>query len=122
MIEQAEQIPPSPVAPIRWVNLWWVAAALAVMVAAINSDDAWFLKFVHVFAGLLWTGVDLFMGFVLGPILRVVNFETRRAIMGRLLPRSLFLMTTLAAITINAGWFLAVDAGYFELGYPENGG
>lgn len=55
MIEQAEQIPPSPVAPIRWVNLWWVAAALAVMVAAINSDDAWFLNFVHVFAGLLWT-------------------------------------------------------------------
>ncbi len=119
MIEQAEQIPPSPVAPIRWVNLWWVAAALAVMVTAINSDDAWFLNFVHVFAGLLWTGVDLFKGFVLGPILRVVNFEPRRAIMGLLLPLSLFLMTTLAAITINAGWFLAVDAGYFELGYPE---
>ncbi len=119
MIEQAEQIPPSPVAPIRWVNLWWVAAALAVMVTAINSDDAWFLNFVHVFAGLLWTGVDLFKGFVLGPILRVVNFEPRRAIMGLLLPLSLFLMTTLAAITINAGWFLAVDAGYFELGYSE---
>jgi hypothetical protein len=28
-------------------------------------------------------------------------------------------MTTLATITINAGWFLALDAGYFDLGYPE---
>jgi hypothetical protein len=109
----------SPVAPIRWVNLWWVAAALGVMVAAIQSNDAWFLNFVHVFCGLMWTGVDLFMGFVIGPILRKVDFETRRAVMGRLLPRTLFIMTTLAIMTFNTGWYLAVEAGYLDLAYPE---
>ncbi len=109
----------SPVAPIRLGNLWWVAAALAVMVAAIVSGDLWFLNFVHVFSGVLWTGIDLFMGFVVGPVLRVVDFETRRAVMGRLLPRTLFIMSTLAIVTTNTGWFLAVERGLLDLGFPE---
>ncbi len=119
MTERPAAIEPSPVAPIRLVNLWWVAAALAVMVAAIVSGDAWFLDFVHVFCGMLWTGIDLFMGFVIGPILRLVDFETRRAVLGRLVPRTLFIMATLAIITTNTGWFLAVESGYLELGFPE---
>ena len=39
------------------------------MVAVIASHRLWWLNFVHVFCGLLWTGIDLFMGFVLGPSL-----------------------------------------------------
>ncbi len=119
LTEQPVQAPTSPVGPIRLVNLWWVGAALLVMVAAIKSDDAWFLNFVHVFCGLLWTGVDLFMGFVVGPVLRKLDFETRRAVMGRLVPRTLFIMTTLSIITANTGWFLAVQAGYLDLDYPD---
>ena len=57
---------------IRWHYLWYVAAALAMMVAAIAIQNVWLLNFVHVFSSLLWTGIDLFMGFVLGPILRRV--------------------------------------------------
>ena len=41
----------------------------------------WLLDFVHVFSSLLWTGIDLFMGFVLGPILRRVGLPVRREIM-----------------------------------------
>lgn len=119
MRTQRDMKPPSQVAPIRLVNFWWVAAALLVMVAAIKSDDIWFLNFVHVFCGLLWTGIDLFMGFVIGPVLRKVDFETRRAVMGRLLPRTVFIMTTLAIMTANTGWFLAGDAGYLDLDYPD---
>jgi hypothetical protein len=119
MTERPIAIQASPVAPIRLVNLWWVAAALAVMVAAIVSGDLWFLDFVHVFSGLLWTGIDLFMGFVVGPVLRMVDFETRRAVMGRLIPRTLFIMATLAIVTTNTGWFLAVESGFLELGFPE---
>ena len=66
-------------APLR---PWYVAAAalvVAVMIAAIRSDSLWFLNFVHVMTGTLWTGIDLFMGFVIGPVLRRVSFETRRA-------------------------------------------
>ncbi len=52
---------------IRWHYFGYSAFALAVMTAAIMSHDRWFLNFVHVICGVLWTGIDLFMGFVVGP-------------------------------------------------------
>jgi len=63
---------------IRWNYVWCALAALAVMVAAIMLGNLWFLNFVHVATSLLWTGIDLFMGFVLGPILRRVDIPVRR--------------------------------------------
>ncbi|MBI4275082.1 MAG: hypothetical protein HY659_10330, partial [Rhizobiales bacterium] len=89
------------------------------MIAAILGDSLWFLNFVHVAAGVLWTGIDLFMGFVVGPILGRISFETRRAFIAALVPRTLVLMPTLSIVTTTAGWFLAQRLGYFELGYPE---
>jgi hypothetical protein len=106
---------------IRWHYLWYVAIALAVMVAAIASGSRFFLNFVHVFCGLLWTGIDLFMGFMLGPILRQVSLATRRDIAIRLTPRTLFLMPTLAAITGTTGWYLVVMLGFNELPWPQYG-
>jgi hypothetical protein len=53
----------------------------------IVADNLWFLDYVHVFSSLLWTGIDLFMGFVLGPILRRLDLPARREIMRRLTPR-----------------------------------
>jgi len=108
-----------PTLEIRLANLWWVAAALVVMIAAIMSHVLWFLNFVHVLAGLMWTGIDLFMGFVVGPILRSCDFATRRAVITRLMPRMLFLMPTLATVTGTAGWFLAQDMGFLDLAYPQ---
>ena len=106
---------------IRWRDLWWVAAAFAIMVAAIVSEDAWFLNFVHVFAGVMWTGIDLFMGFVMGPILRRLDLPARRAITLRMMPRMLFLMPTLAVITGTAGWYLAEQFGYLSQPWPQKG-
>ncbi|MDA0785710.1 MAG: hypothetical protein O3B37_05405 [Proteobacteria bacterium] len=104
---------------INWRNLIWVALALAVMVVAIGINDLWFLNFVHVFAGLLWTGTDLLLGFVIGPILRRLDFPVRRAITMRLMPRLLFILPTLAVVAPTTGWFMAVDQGYLGLAYPE---
>jgi len=95
------------------------AAAFAVMIAAILGPSLWFLNFVHVMTGALWTGIDLFMGFVIGPILRGVSLETRRSIVAGLIPRTLILMPTLSIITSTAGWFLAVRMDFLDLGYPE---
>lgn len=106
---------------IRWHYLWYVAIALAVMVAAIVSGSRFFLNFVHVFSGVLWTGIDLFLGFVLGPILRKVDFHTRREIAIRLTPRTLFLMPTLAVLTGTTGWYLVVMLGFNNLPWPEYG-
>src|SRR5262249_9335021 len=44
---------------VRWHYLWYVAAALAVMIVAITSRHLWLLNFVHVLCSLLWTGIDL---------------------------------------------------------------
>ena len=112
--------PPSAAAsPLRAWYLAAAVAALALMTAAILGDSLWFLNFVHVMTGALWTGIDLFMGFVIGPVLRRVSLDTRRAMIVGIIPRTLILMPTLSTITSTAGWFLAVRLGYLDLGYPE---
>jgi uncharacterized membrane protein len=110
-----------PQSLIRLHYLWYVAGAFAVMIAAIVLDNLWFLNWVHVFTGLLWTGIDLFMGFVLGPILRRVDVSVRREIILRLIPRTLFLMPTLAIITGTTGWYLAKARGFTEMPWPDYG-
>jgi len=105
--------------PLRPWYLVAAAAAIAAMIAAILSPGLWFLDFVHVMTGALWTGIDLFMGFIVGPVLRKVSFETRRAIIAGLIPRTLILMPTLSTITSTAGWFLAVRMGFLDVSYPE---
>ena len=90
---------------IRWRYLYWSLGAIAVMIAAIVADD-------------FWTGIDLFMGFVLGPILRRVDMPVRREIVRRLTPRTMFLMPTVSIIAGTSGWFLSVRLGYAELPWP----
>lgn len=107
-----------PPPTIRMQNLWWVFIAVIVMVAAINSQRLWFLNFVHVFTGLLWTGTDLFMGFMLGPILRRLDLPVRRALLVRLMPRMIFYMPTLAIVTTTSGWYLAQQMGFLNVPYP----
>ena len=108
----------TPESLIRWRYLPWALAAVAVMIAAIAAGNLWFLDFIHVFSSLVWTGVDLFMGFVLGPILRRVDLSVRREIVRRLTPRTLFLMPTVSIISGTSGWFLAVKLGYTGLDWP----
>jgi hypothetical protein len=110
---------PAIASPLRPWYLVPALAALGLMVVAILGDSLWFLNFVHVMAGALWTGIDLFMGFVVGPVLRRVAPEARKAIMAGIIPRTLILMPTLSTITSTAGWFLAVRLGFLDLSYPQ---
>jgi hypothetical protein len=95
------------------------AGALAAMVAAILSPSLWFLTWVHIMSGVLWTGIDLFLGFIVGPIIRRLPFDMRKVMIGALIPRTMVLMPTLAIITGTAGYYLAQRMGYLDLGYPE---
>ena len=106
---------------IRWHYGWYAAAALAVMVVAIVVDNVWFLNFVHVFSGVLWTGIDLYLGFVLGPTMRRLDLSVRRTITANLTPRTLFLMPTISIITGTTGWYLAVNLGLTQLPWPQYG-
>jgi hypothetical protein len=119
MTEQVLCAPKQITSPIR---VWYVFAsvvALAAMVIAIEFGSNWILNFIHVMCGGLWTGIDLFMGFVIGPILRHLPLEARRAVISALVPRTLFLMPTLSIITATSGWFLAERTGFLDLNYPE---
>lgn len=106
---------------IRWGYAWWAAAAIGVMIASVVIGNIWFLTFVHIISSVLWTGIDLFMGFVLGPILRRTDIATRREVARRLTPRTLFLMPAISIIAGASGWFLAVALGYTALAWPAYG-
>lgn len=103
---------------INWFNLVWSALALLIMAAVIKWGDLHALNFLHVFAGLLWTGIDLYMGFVIGPALRGVPFEARRAVLTRITPKTLFILPVLAIVTSTTGWHLAERMGYLAVAWP----
>ena len=111
----------SPTDLITWRYVGYSLAALAVMFAAIEIDNLWLLNFVHVSTSLIWTGLDLFMGFVLGPILRRVEVPVRREMVGRLTPKTLFLFPTVSIISGTTGWYLAVHLGYTAMPWPAYG-
>ena len=111
----------APPTVIRWPYLGYAVIAIGVMIVAITSHDRWFLNFVHVICGVMWTGIDLFMGFIVGPILRRIDVTARREVIVRLVPKTLFLMPTLAIITGTTGWYLAKDLGLLDMAWPQFG-
>jgi hypothetical protein len=111
----------TPEGLVRWRYLAYALVALAVMVAVIEIGDFWLLNFLHVSTSLLWTGIDLFLGFMLGPILRRVDVPVRREIIRRLTPKTLFLLPTVAIIGGTTGWYLAVLLGYTAMPWPAYG-
>lgn len=104
---------------IDFRNLFWVALALGTMIFAIVWGNDWLLRFVHIISGVLLTGADILLGFLIGPILRGLSFETRRSFTLKMLPKTLFIMSTLGIMAPTSGWFLAVQFGYLEIGFPE---
>lgn len=119
MSDQVVGVAPRSASPVR---RWYVVAAvlaLAMMVLAIQYGSDWLLNFLHVMTGALWTGIDLFMGFVVGLVLKRLPLDARRAVISGLVPRTLFLMPTVSIITSTTGWFLAKRMGFLNVGYPK---
>lgn len=67
--------------------------------------------FVHVMTGVLWTGVDIFMGLVVGPVVGGLDEESASRFFERFTPKSAFLLPTLATVAIFSGITLAVRTG-----------
>src|SRR4051794_23490994 len=59
--------PDFQIVPLR--ALPFVGLAFAALIAAIAADRLWPLEFLHVAFGAAWTIIDLFVGFVVGPII-----------------------------------------------------
>ncbi|MHB1435689.1 MAG: hypothetical protein ACYCPN_06865 [Thermoplasmata archaeon] len=94
-----------------------VLAPVGALVAAVVLQQFVLLDYVHVMTGALWTGIDIFVGLVIGPILGRMTGPARADFVQRLVPTMLFLMPTLAAVTITAGIYLAQMEGIFNLGF-----
>src|SRR2546421_374980 len=58
----------------------WIVIPITALIAAILTANFLFLNYVHIFSSILWTGTDIFMAFLLGPILRNVSLSTRKEV------------------------------------------
>ena len=72
------------VVPVK--GLWIVAAAILFVALSIGFNWRWGLMFSHVVGGALWTGIDLFVGFVIGPILGRLSIPARAEFSAHFMP------------------------------------
>lgn len=110
--------PNARLVPLSYLS--FPAVSLAVLFVAILANSAWLLNGLHVFFGALWTGVDLFAGFVVGPVMRRLDPPMRKAFMQRYMPRMLVIMPTLATMTLAAAWQLARKTEFLTMPYPRH--
>ena len=93
--------------PLERQLTWWTLVFPAIMVVALVRHDLRLLNWIHVLAGTLWTGADIFMGFILGPVMRRLGMPQRTAVIAYLVPRTLLYFPAVSLTTGTAGWFLA---------------
>ena len=97
-----------------------VALVVALLVTAIAGDWLWGLTFFHIVGGGLWTGIDLFVGFIVGPIIGRMSVQARIEFSVRFMPEMLLLMPTLVTMTLASGFQLARHLGYLDPSYPRH--
>lgn len=107
------------IVPVRALPI--VAVFLAGLVAAVAANKLWALDFYHVVSGALWTSIDLFLGFIIGPILGRLPIPARTAFSARFMPKMVLLMPTLVISTLVAGWQLARQEGNILTSSPNHG-
>jgi hypothetical protein len=88
-----------------------VAVVLAALIAGIAVNELWPLEFLHVVAGAAWTIIDLFLGFVLGPIMGSLSIPARIEFTTKLMPKMVLIMPTVVTVTLAAGWQLSTHLG-----------
>ena len=95
-----------------------VAVPLAAFVLSMTVGSIQIHTYVHVMAGVLWTGIDVFMALVVGPVLGALSVNERASWFEKFTPKMAFLMPTLATVTIFGGITLAVRIGVFPNAGP----
>jgi hypothetical protein len=131
MVDVAQAVPGAPpgmgppvvpdfeIVPLRGLPI--VGAALVALVVAIAGNWLWALDFFHVVGGGMWTAIDLFVGFIVGPILAKLSIQARVEFSTRFMPKMLLLMPTLVTMTLAAGWQLANKLGTTDPHFEHHG-
>jgi hypothetical protein len=84
-----------------------VGVVLVALIVSIAVNGHWAL--------------DLFLGFILGPILGRLSIPARVEFTTRLMPKMLLLMPTLVTMTLASGWELGRHLGTINSGSPAHG-
>lgn len=107
------------IVPLR--ALPFVAVVIAGLIVSIAGNWLWGLDFYHVVGGGLWTAIDLFVGFVVGPIIGKMSVPSRMEFSTRFMPKMLVIMPTVVTMTLGSGFQLARKLGNFNPGASEHG-
>lgn len=91
---------------VAWIGLFPVALIIALM-----THNTPLLFYTHVMSAILWTGSDIFLGIVLGPILSRLPAEARRPVLTQLFPKVFWILPISAITTGTAGYYLAHALG-----------
>lgn len=95
------------VVPLKGLPI--VAVALALAIYAIASDSMWALMLAHVAGGGIWTAVDLYVGFIIGPIIGGLSPAARVEFASKFMPKMVLLMPTLVMLTLASGFQIALN-------------
>ncbi|MEZ5073732.1 MAG: hypothetical protein R2691_02720 [Solirubrobacterales bacterium] len=112
-------VPDFSIVPLKGLPI--VAVVLVLLVVAIAVNELWPLVFLHVAFGAAWTIIDLFLGFVLGPIMGRMPVPARIEFTTRLMPKMLLIMPTVVTVTLAAGWQLGIHMGTVDSSYYLHG-
>ena len=105
----AAQIPDFEIVPR--LGLIPVAIVFTGLIVGIALNGLWLLVFLHVAFGAAWTIIDLFLGFVLGPIMGRLSVPARIEFTTKLMPKMVLIMPTVVTISLAAGWQLSTKLG-----------
>ena len=103
------------ITPYSLVTLFVPIIALVLVLAYGNLLA---LNYLHVLTGGTWTGIDLFMGIVMGRILKGLEPPARTQVIKKLVPLMLFLLPALATVAITSGINLASQMGMLTFASP----
>jgi hypothetical protein len=103
------------------VGLLISAVLTAGVIAAIATNSRWAVDGFHVAGGAAWTILDLFLGFVLGPIMGSMSIPARIEFITKLMPKMVVIMPTVVTMTLAAGWQLSTQLGTNLTSYPNHG-
>jgi hypothetical protein len=68
----------------------------------------------------LWTGIDLFVGLVIGPILGRLSIPARAEFSARFMPKMVIIMPTVVMMTLATGFQIARKMGNLYANSPNH--
>ena len=103
------------------VGLVLAGVILVGLIVVVATGGLWALEFTHVVFGAGWTIIDLFLGFIIGPILGSLSIPARIEFTTKFMPKMVVLMPAIVTATLVAGWQLSTHLQTNLSSYPQHG-